>query len=154
MKYKDPTTGNFKEINVKVADTLPVGSEVDYNGTTIPTGWEEVDSPNDYSTEETKIGTWIDGKPIYRKVFDFGQLPVTSSKEIRHGISDLSRIIKLYGIASWKTADMPTLPLPSADPDGEKYSVFLSANSSIIAVTTGSDRKAFYGYVVMEYTKK
>lgn len=154
MKYKDPTTGNFKEINVKVADTLPVGSEVDYNGTTIPTGWEEVDSPNDYSTEETKIGTWIDGKPIYRKVFNFGQLPVTSRKEINHGISNLNRITKLYGIASWNSADIPTIPLPSADPDGEKYSVYLSANSSIIAVTTGSDRGAFYGYVVMEYTKK
>ena len=24
-----------------------------------------------YSTEETRIGTWIDGKPLYRKVFSF-----------------------------------------------------------------------------------
>ena len=107
-----------------------------------------------YSTEEVKIGTWIDGKPLYRKVFNFGQLPVTSRKEINHGISNLNRITKLYGIASWNSADIPTIPLPSADPDGEKYSVYLSANSSIIAVTTGSDRGAFYGYVVMEYTKK
>lgn len=84
MKYKDPTTGNFKEINVKVADTLPVGSEVDYNGTTIPTGWEEVDSPNDYSTEETKIGTWIDGKdrkPLYRKIISSTSPNVTKENE-------------------------------------------------------------------------
>lgn len=26
-------------------------------------------SENIYSTVETKIGTWIDGKPLYRKVF-------------------------------------------------------------------------------------
>lgn len=43
MKYRDPQTGEFKDITVKVADTLPVGSEVDYNGTTVPNGWEEVD---------------------------------------------------------------------------------------------------------------
>lgn len=106
-----------------------------------------------YSTDEQAIGTWIDGKPLYRKVFNFGQLPVTSRKEINHGISNLNRITKLYGIASWNSADIPTIPLPSADPDGGKYSVYLSANSSIIAVTTGTDRGAFYGYVVMEYTK-
>lgn len=32
-------------------------------------GAEEV-----YSTEETRIGTWIDGKPLYRKVCIY-QLP-------------------------------------------------------------------------------
>ena len=30
---------------------------------------EEIDNKNNYSTEETVIGKWIDGKPIYRKVF-------------------------------------------------------------------------------------
>lgn len=29
---------------------------------------EKVDSKNNYSTEEMVVGTWIDGKPIYRKV--------------------------------------------------------------------------------------
>lgn len=28
------------------------------------------ENANVYSTEETVIGTWIDGKPIYRKVFE------------------------------------------------------------------------------------
>ena len=28
---------------------------------------------NTYSTEEQVIGTWIDGKPIYRKVIALGQ---------------------------------------------------------------------------------
>ena len=43
MKYRDPQTGEFKDITVKVADTLPVGTEVDYDGTKVPSGWEEVD---------------------------------------------------------------------------------------------------------------
>lgn len=47
-------------------DTLPIYSIVDYDGDTVPTGYEEV---NSYSTSEVKTGdTWIDGKPIYRKV--------------------------------------------------------------------------------------
>lgn len=42
MKYRDPQTGEFKDITVKVSDTLPIGAEVDYDGTTVPSGWEKV----------------------------------------------------------------------------------------------------------------
>lgn len=43
MKFRDPETGGFKELYTKAADTLPVGTVVDYEGTEIPAGWEEVD---------------------------------------------------------------------------------------------------------------
>lgn len=41
MKYK--YNNQWKEMNFKVSDTLPIGSIIDYNGETAPTGWEEVD---------------------------------------------------------------------------------------------------------------
>ena len=41
MKYND--NGTIKEIKVKSFDTLPVGTEVDYDGETVPSGWTEVD---------------------------------------------------------------------------------------------------------------
>lgn len=43
MKYRDPVTGEFKDITVKVADTLPVGTIVEYEGTEIPDGYVEVE---------------------------------------------------------------------------------------------------------------
>lgn len=66
MKYND--NGTYKDIYVKAFDTLPVGAEVDYDGSVVPDGWTEVEDPNTYSTDEIRVGTWIDGKPIYRKV--------------------------------------------------------------------------------------
>lgn len=42
MKYKDPSTGGFKEVWMKVSDTTPIGMEADYNGTEVPSGWEEI----------------------------------------------------------------------------------------------------------------
>lgn len=45
MKYND--NGLWKTLNVKVADT--------------------------FSTDEIRVGTWIDGKPVYRKSFYFTQ---------------------------------------------------------------------------------
>lgn len=46
MKYRDHDTGELKDIYVKASDTLPIGAEVDYNGTEVPEGWEEVDELN------------------------------------------------------------------------------------------------------------
>lgn len=42
MKYKDPVTGEWKEIYSKTADTLPVGTVVEFEGEEVPAGWEEV----------------------------------------------------------------------------------------------------------------
>jgi hypothetical protein len=44
MKFRDPETGEFKELYAKAADTLPVGTVVDFDGTEIPAGWEKVDN--------------------------------------------------------------------------------------------------------------
>ena len=51
-------------------DSLPVGTIMAYDGDEIPNGYEEVtDYIPTYSTEEMIVGTWIDGKPLYRKSF-------------------------------------------------------------------------------------
>ena len=38
MKYK--YNNQWKEMNFKVSDTLPIGSIIEYDGESIPTGWE------------------------------------------------------------------------------------------------------------------
>ena len=45
MKYKNPNTGNFDTLYVKALDSMPVGTEVDFDGqaSDIPVGWEEVE---------------------------------------------------------------------------------------------------------------
>lgn len=41
IKYKD--NGEYKDIVVKVGDTQPIGTIVDYDGAEVPNGWEEVE---------------------------------------------------------------------------------------------------------------
>lgn len=36
--------GEKKQMIVKVGDTLPIGTEVDYDGTSVPNGWEQVNN--------------------------------------------------------------------------------------------------------------
>ena len=60
MKYND--NGEIKNIVVKASDSLPVGTEVDYDGATVPNGWAKVDpveniSINDFFTSSTRTIT-------------------------------------------------------------------------------------------------
>ena len=155
MKYKDPTTGKFKEINVKVADTLPVGSEVDYNGTTIPTGWEEVDSPNEYSTEETRIGTWIDGKPLYRKTLNvklnddkYGDIEVTNGY-----IDKVKDVIHIYGTMDYSKTSVSKIPINSYIDETHYSSFYYYPTSKSLRAFLGKDLAGLKAIINVEYTK-
>ena len=54
---------------------------------------EKITSLTTYSTEEQVIGTWIDGKPIYRKVVSIGSLPSNQSITVNHNISNIKNIV-------------------------------------------------------------
>lgn len=43
MKARNPSTGQLDTVYVKALDSMPVGTIVDFDGTDIPTGWEEVE---------------------------------------------------------------------------------------------------------------
>lgn len=72
MKYRD-LDGQFKEITIKTSDTLPVGSVVEYDGSTPPTGWSKVSDHDGnviVSSEEPTTGeeVWIQrGKNLFDK---------------------------------------------------------------------------------------
>lgn len=63
-----------------------------------------------YSTEETVVGTWIDGKPIYRKIY-FGSTPSGSGSAVAiASISDLSidHVVEIKGVVYNDTTYLPT----------------------------------------------
>ena len=67
--WNNGTGGGSGEGSINI-DALPIGSVLLYDGENIPEGYEEVgDYIPTYSTEETKVGTWIGKKPLYRKSF-------------------------------------------------------------------------------------
>lgn len=98
IKYKE--NGEYKDIVVKVGDTSPIGLVADYDGNTVPNGWEEVDDPNEYSTTEQVVGKTSDGKTIYRKEFNFTDLPVNTNNDLDTtqiaGV-DFTKIVKIDG---------------------------------------------------------
>lgn len=107
-----------------------------------------------YSTTEANTGqTWINNKPIYRKVIEFGNLPNNTSKTVAHGISNLENFIKCDFIAT-RSSDKDTLFIPYVTFNSNNTGgIVFYINSVNVYVTTVTDRSAYSGIIILEYTK-
>ncbi len=107
-----------------------------------------VDAKNSYSTEETLTGgTWIDGKPIYRKTFHFntmlsvGQYVYT----VDVGQANFDTWIKTYYIGRRSNmTDIMTAYFPT----------WTANNYSGFKISVNDQEAMFVDYMILEYTKK
>ena len=105
-----------------------------------------VDSSNSYSTEEIKTGgTWIDGKPIYRKVVNVGTLPDKTSKNVQHNIQNLDKVLEIKLVANDGISSIV------CNFGGKEMGVYIDAANVII--TSGDNFTGYSGYAIIEYTK-
>lgn len=102
-----------------------------------------------YSTTEQLIGKWIDGTDLFGKTIEIGALPNASSKNIAHGITDLSKVISIDGYAYTGTSFAP-LPFISTTASN---CVVVSVTTENIIIETGSNRSGWSGYITLLYTK-
>jgi len=104
-----------------------------------------------YSTEEKMIGQWIDGKPLYQKVVNLGNLPNTTAKSVAHNISNAETIFIKDGFAKTATDDFNTLPYLRLD--DSKWGIEVTTNLTNVIIKTYADRSAWIGCVILQYTK-
>ena len=108
------------------------------------------------STEEQIIRKWIDGRNLYRKVFNIGNLNGSRGSTARaHGINNFDRAVHLYGSArnqAFENRLTAGLPYPSVT---TQIDVSLNADDTNITIYhTKSDYASNYSaVVVMEYIK-
>lgn len=108
--------------------------------------------PNDYSTSEKIIGSWIDGKPLYQKTISCGALPNATTKTVAHGISGTYSIKSIQGYANYSTDTMP-LPHTGVGDAAGANAISVAISGSNIVVKTGSDRSNYSAYITIKYTK-
>jgi microcystin-dependent protein len=134
-----------------LSEQLPVGTEVDFDGSAsdIPIGWEQVES---YSTSEVKIGdTWIDGKPIYRKVIKITS-GISTGTTITTNISDLNidKCINIKGFTYSSTFGY----VPIDFYNGSNYNyAHTGGGSGFNNIYWRIDIGASEVYFILEYTK-
>lgn len=106
-----------------------------------------------YSTSEQAIGTWIDGKVIYRKVISKTSGITTGNNTIAHGISNFNQLITAYGAGylnnMWQ-------PLNRVVTDAiTKYGTGIgdvNATNLLLQIGTSYTTRTSV-YIVLEYTK-
>ena len=82
-------------------DTLPIGAMVEYNGTTVPQGYEKVSDGNFsdiYSTSEQIVGKDENGKNVYKRTFSGTTSDTSNSTTITTDYSGKTIVVKsAYG---------------------------------------------------------
>lgn len=107
----------------------------------------EIENRNIYSEDETVIGTWF-GKPLYKKVINFGALPNNGLKYVKHNISNIKYVKSCTGLAMSSGVG---LIVPSYN--GTIYTNCYPTATEVHVKTNG-DRSSFTTcYITMEYTK-
>lgn len=148
FRLKDPRTNEI--VDFEIQDLLP--SEIVQEGTEIDAAY--LNGLLTYTTEEKIIGYWIDGKPIYRKVVNFGNLPNNTAKRVNHNISNIEMVVRLTGITQTGSETLAWSPLPLVYSGTEYiFNTTLSCNKTEIVCRTAQDRSEFTAYVIIEYTK-
>lgn len=145
---------SFINENVGVADTNKI-KDTDMNEikrvvnetvTQVNENTTDISNSQTYAITETLTGeTWIDNKPIYRRVFDYGQLPNNSSVGVTHNIP-IDTPIKCFGIVYRASSPVNSWTTPTAN-------IFIDLDKSQVYATTTSDRRDLTCKAILEYTK-
>lgn len=108
---------------------------------------DELTLRQDYSLEEKEIGTWVDGKKIYRKtIFLVGTFSAESSTVVMSD-SDIDTIINMYGITVNDNIFQTTIPYSYPNQNMAIY----RHNGNIYYYTKINISNV---YITLEYTKK
>lgn len=110
-----------------------------------------MENPYSYSIDEKIIGNWIDGNLLYQKTVYIDSLPNNATKNIAHGISNISSIIGIDSYVKWSNGWIADLPWVVDGDDSETITV--SAGLSNIQIVTKKDRTSMSAYVTLRYTK-
>lgn len=110
---------------------------------------EEINETATLSTTEKVVGTWIDGKPIYRKVLEVDLTNEHSTNtSVPHGISNLANFIRIDGILI-RSSDAGWVSINSYSATSYRISV-VGTTSNLNIQNVGYVGNAKY---ILEYTK-
>ncbi len=108
-----------------------------------------------YSTEEQRIGTWIDGKTIYRKVINAKPTISNSSYQtisIKHNISDLKNVYKCNAFLH-NTGNTQTYILPVETSATQAIGISEINSTNIIMYSKNDTWSGWIAEIILEYTK-
>lgn len=118
---------------------------------------KDISVQNVYSTTETIVGEWIDGKPLYRKVINVGNKPTDATINVSNAVSDLDTLVRISGTAYNATFNQYYNIPNTHDTIASWFINALIINKKVLQVRGGIGWNNAGGltniYVILEYTK-
>ena len=110
-------------------------------------------SKGTYSTNETRIGTWM-GKPLYRKVLSTVGLAGETKKAIAYNITNPDKIWIVGGFV-YSDRRVVTLPMVGYNGDlAQKIDVWVETQENVVKLySNGGWGNDWTFYVIINYTK-
>ena len=105
-------------------------------------------SGDDYSVEETVIGTWIDGKPIYRKVIKVASWNNDATFDTGLG-GQIDAVIRFTGEVTESGGNSYSWPYVSSN---YYLTAYINKNTGVFT-RVGSLNSINDGSIILEYTK-
>ena len=100
-----------------------------------------------HDTEEFVVGTWLDDKPVYRKVLNLGSAPNLGSTSVAHAVASLGTVTSLRAVM-----DNATTQRPAPWGDGT-IATAIEATDTNVTLETNWTAAGYATYAIMEYTK-
>lgn len=149
---------NIESAIEDVESVIPtIENSLDSDSTTNGTSVHATKLLNTYSTNELKIGTWIDGKPIYRKVIQFTTATTETDLTIDVSSLNIDRLVKLDGTNGTNTDTRPInfLIMFGTTPYyvSARYSGASGNNPDRVLVKCSTAYGGLLSYLILEYTK-
>lgn len=111
---------------------------------------EEEASSYKLNQEVKTARKWIDGRPIYRKVFEISSFPNTTTDSYDLNIQ-YSKVVRAYGYIQEGAV---VREVPYAITSGGSYElVEVCVDGDSLAITASSDKSGGEGHIVVEYLK-
>ena len=101
---------------------------------------------DEYSTKEKVVGIWVDGKPLYRKVFVITGFSANVEGSFSLGVSNLKEIVNLYGNVNDSSFSVPINFVKGAFQNSIHYTY--SSGLMVYQFYQGTT-----AYIIVEYTK-
>lgn len=110
------------------------------------------DNKDEYSTEEIRIGTWIDGSPIYRKVISCNFGTLSTNWQILTPVPDgFKQLINLRAVNNYSILGRNKI-YPTYEDSNWFISFDVDSSNTNITVI-GHGYNDFDIYLIIEYTK-
>lgn len=146
LRVGETTHGKQKAVYIYIKATS--GLEENQQENVLNDTKNYINNSNSYSTDELKTGgKWIDGKPIYRKVFY--SATNWANGETLGNIENLDTVITISSTSQHNNGNWFT----SYDEPNLENIAFVTQDGNVIITRVGSYLNNLKGLVIVEYTK-